>query len=551
MRPFLMVAAMFSVAVNILLLVSPIYMLQVYDRVLTSGSIETLILVSALAGALMITYIFAESARRYVLSLGAVFLQEQNGEKLFHINFSKPAPDGALRKDLADLNTVQGFFSNGLALPFFDLPFTPFFLLIMFLVDPIIGWIGVGGAGLLLLIAIISELSSRGREKSAQDAERAAQNFATDLSQQRSAIVSMGMASRAYQDWASRKHAADALTLKTSKSNHFYSASTRGLRLVLQMAALGAGGWLVLQQQATPGVIIAASILLGRALAPIDQCVGMWRQIIRVQKSWADLKLRLRSPGAEIEPFTPMPNPIARLELTGLQVATPLADAPTLPRFNLTLSGGSLLAIAGPSGSGKTSLLQTITGVWPTFDGQVMLGGRDLHAWNQEDRGRFVGYMPQAVELLPGRVVDNIARFSDAPGESAILAAKQCGVHELISGLPDGYDTVTGEGGAHLSAGQKQGIGMARALFGEPTLLVLDEPSSNLDSFTVARLKKTLSDIRSRGRIIIVATHDVRLIEQADQVLVLTKKEIKLVTGEAYYAAMTGIDLSRRGSVSA
>ena len=551
MRPFLLVAVLFSIVVNLLMLVSPLYMLQVYDRVLTSGSVETLILVSVLAGGLMVTYVFAESARRHVLSLGAVFLRQQMGRKLFNVNFNRTSPEGALRKDLSDMGVVQSFYSNGLALPFFDLPFTPFFMMIMFLVHPLIGWIGVAGAVLLFLIAILAELSTRGREQFAQDAERTAQNFAADVAEQRSAIVSMGMAQSAFEDWQRRKVMADTLSLGTSKATNFFGAFTRGTRLVLQMAALGTGGWLVLQQQATPGVIIAASILLGRALAPIDQCVGMWRQIIRTRKSWRELKARLNDPDATPDPFTPMPRPDAKLEFVGLQVAIPGAEQPILPRFNLSLAGGTMLAIAGPSGTGKTSLLQTLTGVWSPQEGQVTLGGRDLHTWNIEDRGRFLGYLPQNVDLLPGSVVENIARFTGAEGTDAVQVAKDCGVHELISGLSDGYDTKVGLGGMHVSAGQAQAVGLARALFGDPVLIVLDEPSSNLDSFTVARLKKSLAEKRAAGRIVIVATHDVRLIKEADQVLVLSKQEIKLVAGEAYYAAVTGRDVMDQKGVSA
>jgi len=551
MRPFLIVAGFFSIAVNLLMLVSPLYMLQVYDRVLTSGSLETLILVSILAVGMMVTYVFAESARRHALSLGAVFLRQQIGQKLFNVNFNQPNPDGALRKDMSDMGVVQSFYSNGLALPFFDLPFTPFFLMIMFLVHPLIGWIGVGGAALLLLIAVFAELSTRGREQFAQGAERAAQNFAADIETQRSAIVSMGMARAAYRDWAGRKGMADGMTLGTSKATNMFGAFTRGTRLTLQMGALGTGGWLVLQQLATPGVIIAASILLGRALAPIDQCVGMWRQIVRTRKSWNELRARLNDPFATTEPFTPMPRPDAKLDFLSLQVCTPGAEQPILPRFNLSLSAGTILAVAGPSGSGKTSLLQTLTGVWPPQEGEVTLGGRNLHTWNLEDRGRFVGYLPQDVELLPGTVVQNIARFTDVDGSAAVQVAKNSGVHELISGLAEGYDAKVGLGGTHLSAGQSQAIGLARALFGDPVLIVLDEPSSNLDSFTVARLKKALAEKRAAGRIVILATHDVRLIKEADQVLVLNKKEIKLVNGEAYYAAVTGQNLAAHEGVSA
>lgn len=535
---FLVVTAFFSISVNILLLVSPLYMLQVYDRVLTSGSMETLILISVLAGGLMVTYVFAESARRHALALAARFLHRRFGEKLFNVNFAESRADGSLQKDLSDLTVVQSFFSNGLILPVFDLPFTPCFLLVLYLIHPLLGWLGVAGAGLLLLITILAELAAREPEKTAQSVERASQDFASGLAGQQSAIVSMGMARQAFQGWSSRKALSDQLSLGTAKSSNFFGALTRGLRQTLQMGALGLGGWLVLQHVATPGVIIAGSIVMGRALAPIDQCVGMWRQIIRARKSWKNVRQRAANPLAKQDEYTPMPRPDPRLELINLEVGHPGAEQRVLPRFSLTLERGTVLAIVGPSGIGKSTLLQTLTGVWSPLDGQVTLGGRDLHEWNQNDRGQYVGYLPQDVELLPGTVVQNIARFTQADSAQVIATAKDCGAHEMVSALADGYDTVIGPGGAQISAGQKQAIGLARALFGAPPLLALDEPSANLDEFTIAKLTRTLAAQRAAGHVVLIATHDVRMIQAADRVLLLNKNEIKLVGADAYRAAI-------------
>ena len=333
LNSFILVTAFFSVSVNILLLVSPLYMLQVYDRVLTSGSLDTLLLVSGLAAGLMVTYVFAESARRHTLALAARWLQRRYGERLFNVNFAEARADGSLQKDLSDLSVVQSFYSNGMILPVFDLPFTPLFILVLYLIHPLLGWLGVGGACLLLLITIVAELSTREPEKKAQAVERSSQDFASGLARQQSAIVSMGMARQAFLGWSTRKTMADQLSLGTAKSSNFYGALTRGIRQTLQMGALGLGGWLVLQHAATPGVIIAGSIVMGRALAPIDQCVGMWRQIIRARKSWASVSERAANPLATQEEFTPMPRPDAKLELNQLEVGFPGAENPVLPRF--------------------------------------------------------------------------------------------------------------------------------------------------------------------------------------------------------------------------
>ncbi|MBT8141944.1 MAG: ATP-binding cassette domain-containing protein [Gammaproteobacteria bacterium] len=532
------VAGGFSVVVNMLMLVSPLYMLQVYDRVLTSSSMETLILITVLAIGLLITMVVADAARRKVLALGADQLQKQYGRGLFKASMAAPNADKTLQKDLSNLSTVQAFFSNGLVLPIFDLPFTPFFLLIMFLIHPIIGWLGVVGAIILLIIAVFSEIQTRDNVMQAQSAENSAQNFATGLARQQSAIVSMGMADVAFRNWAQQKAFASGLYLQGSEASGIYGSTTRGIRIILTIGALGLGAWLVLQQQSSPGVIIAGTILLGRALAPIDQSVGMWRQIIRVRQAWAELQERHQSDEAQEHSTTPMPRPDAKVQFENLEVACPGSEKPLLPKFNLSLQAGSMIALVGGIGSGKTSLLQTTAGAWPPFSGAVHLGGRDLHRWDMVDRGRYVGYLPQDSELLFGTVAQNIGRFSNAPTEAVIETARFVGCHEMIMSLPDGYDTVVGPGGIHLSAGQKQIIGITRALFGQPVMLLLDEPTANLDAATVQQLKNVLTQVKASGAIVIMATHDLRLVEISDNVVMLTPENIKMLSSADYFAGL-------------
>lgn len=542
LRPYLSLAAAFSLVVNVLMLVTPLYMLQVYDRVLTSGSVDTLILISLLAVAMLATYIVAEAARRRVMALAADRLRDLYGERLFAVNLARPNAAATLQRDLGDLSAVQGFLSHGMILPLFDLPFTPFFLAILFLVHPLLGWIGVGGALLLLAIAIAAEMTTRGRVEDAQAAEGSAQVFAAGLARQQSAIVGMGMTGAAWTGWKIRKEAAGALSLENAQSHGVYSSLTRGFRLMLQIASLGVGAWLVLQQQATPGVIIAGSILLGRALAPIDQSVGMWRQIINTRRAWRDLNIRAGPLAAHGAASTPLPLPDAILQLENLEVATPGNEKPLLPKFNLTLEAGAMIALVGASGSGKTSLLQTIAAAWPPLAGHVRLGGRDMHAWPIDDRGRYIGYLPQNTELLPGSVGQNIARFTQCEPDSLVHAARIAGVHALIMTLPDGYDTRVGPGGVHLSAGQKQAIGLARALFsagwGGPSLLLLDEPSANLDSALLKTLRMALATAREDGSIVVMATHDPRLIEDAHHVVVLNSDNIGMLAASEYFAEM-------------
>ena len=547
LKPFLVVAGLFSVVVNLLMLVSPLYMLQVYDRILTSGSMETLILISILAVFLLMTMVVADAARRKVLALAADFLQKQYGRKIFNASMVEPSATITLHRDLGNLTAVQGFFSNGLILPFFDLPFTPMFIFIMFLVHPLIGWIGVVGAIILLCIAVYSDFKTRNNVKITQGAETSAQNFASGLARQQSAIVSMGMADVVYQKWAAQKEMASQLALEGAESSSVHGSTTRGIRLILQVASLGVGAWLVLQQQASPGVIIAGSILLGRALAPIDQSVGMWRQIIRTRDAWTQLNERTTTPQAQSVNVTALPRPDSKLQFENLEVGCPGAEKPVMPKFNLTLTAGSTITLVGPSGAGKTSLLQTAAGAWPALGGSVYLGGRDLHRWDMVDRGRYVGYLPQEVELLLGTVTQNIARFSNAPTDDVIETARLVGCHEMIMSFPDAYDTIVGPGGVHLSAGQKQSIGIARAIFANPVILLLDEPTANLDQASVIHLKNMLSRVKAAGMITVMATHDMRLVEVADNVVILTRESIKMLSSADYFSSMRKAQSQSRG----
>lgn len=535
---FYIVAAAFSVAINLLMLVSPLYMLQVYDRVLTSGSVETLILVSGAALGLLAVYGFADDARRKTMAMVGDFVQAKYGPAILRGSFNDPQTARALPSRLADLSTVQAYYQNGLSLPLFDLPFTPFFFLAMFFVHPLVGWIGLAGAVLLALVTIVTELASRKPVRAAQAAERDAAGFVDELGRNRAAIQSHGMLEPLLAKWSSRKTRAMALTDEGSRASGFFGAQARGFRHMLQIAALGAGAWLVLQQEVSGGAMIAGSILLGRALAPIDQTLGTWRQLVRARQAWDGLRAAHKGSAAQPADITPLPRPEASLYAEGLVVASPGAERPLLPKFNLNLGGGTLLLVLGTSGTGKTSLLQTLTGVWPARDGIVRLGGRDLHRWPGPDRGQHVGFAPQDAELLPGTIAENICRFSGAPAEAVIAATQAAGFHEMIVRLPDGYDTVIGNEGAYLSRGQKQAVSLARAMFGEPLLIALDEPSANLDQIAAEQLRRSLLAAKARGAIVIAATHDMRLLATADQVLLLSPGSIKMVPAADYIATL-------------
>ncbi|GGX62093.1 peptidase [Litorimonas cladophorae] len=537
-KPYIVVTLLFSLVVNLLMLVSPLYMLQVYDRVLSSGSVETLIMVSIAAIGLLSVYGFAEAARRKTLALMSEQIQNEYGPVVFMSSFRDENSPQLLPKKLADLSTVQNFLRHGLLLPFFDLPFTPLFLLAMFLVHPIIGWIGVIGGLVLILITVFTELSSRKSVEEAMQAETVANNFANEISRNRSVISSLGMVTPLLSNWMSYRKQSSKMTMDGLGRSTFFSAQAKGLRQMLQVAALGVGGFLVLQLEMSAGAIIAGSILMGRALAPIDQALGAWRQLIRARSAWFSLEDTMARSGASDGDFTPMLRPDADLSIESLMIASPGSDAALLPKFNVNLKAGASIAILGPSGSGKTSLLQTIVGAWEPLDGRVRLGGRDMHNWDAGDRGKYIGYAPQDVELLPGTIAQNISRFSDGTPEDIMGAAQKAGFHDMILRLPEGYDTRVGPGGSHLSQGQQKGVGLARAIYRDPVLLVLDEPGTNLDRASLLGLQRGLAEMKSNGNILIFATHDMRLLSLADNVLLLDNRSLKMVSTQDYMATM-------------
>ena len=513
----------FSLVSNLLLLVSPLYMLQVYDRILTSGSKDTLIWITIIAVFLMFIYAAAETARRHICALAAEKIEGQIAESVFS-NFENNKEAGEkLPDDLRVLSRIRGFFRNQAILPFFDLPFSPLFLLVMFLIHPIIGTIGLIGGIILFIVAIAAEFSTRNTNKIANSASSQAFLLATGLSRQRSAIVSMGLTKGATEKWRLTKDQFKDQTLKASERENGFSSITRAGRQTLQILILGAGGALAISQQVSPGAIVAGSIIMSRTLAPIDQMVGNWRGITAAKMAWHRLEELMAGSKETVTEFTPLPRPESRLAMQRLCVAAPGMQEPLIRPFALELNGGQLTALMGPNGSGKSSLLQTIASAWEPHSGHVTLGGRDLHKWAAEDRGQYIGYVPQNIELLPGTIAENVCRMSGAEPEAIFSAAKLAGAHEMILALPQGYETPIGMPGTQkLSAGQRQLIGLARALFGNPVLIVLDEPTANLDPEKSREVTQNLVKIAAMDRIIIAATHDNNLIA-ATQIIMAIK----------------------------
>jgi len=527
----------FSLVSNALLLVSPLYMLQVYDRILTSGSTDTLIWITLISVFLMGIYAAAEAGRRRICSIAAEELEEKLSERIFTEFDKTHDAGGRLANDLRVLSRIRGFFQNQTVLPFFDLPFAPLFIIVMFMIHPLIGFLGLGGGIILLIVAITAELSARKTNETANAVNSKAFNLASGLSRQRSAIVAMGLTDNALSKWRDTKDTARDLNLKAGAKETGFSSVTKAMRQSLQILILGAGGALAITQQVSPGAIVAGSIILGRALGPIDQIVGGWRGITSARAAWNQLQTAIENNDIE-QSYTPLPRPQASLKLDRLSIAVPGSREALIRPFGFEASGGQMVAILGSNGCGKTTLLQTIAGAWSPHSGSVVLGGRDLHAWASADRGQYIGYVPQDVELLPGTVGENIARMTEAEPADIIDAAQKAGAHEMILGLPKGYETEVGVAGiGSLSAGQRQLIGLARALFGNPVMVLLDEPTANLDHKAVSHAVNNLTKIAASGIIVLTATHDLKLISATKNVMVVHQGGVLIADTQQYIQA--------------
>lgn len=525
----------FGLVSNILMLVSPLYMLQIYDRVLTSGSTDTLIWLSIIAVFLFGIYAAAEMAKRRVSSLAAEEIEEKISERIFRQFDSETSAANKLPQQLMTLGRLRGLFQNQMILPFFDIPFAPLFLGIMFIIHPIIGFVGLIGGGLLLFLAIMAERKTRDISQRASATSSHAFELASGLGRQRSAMVAMGLAQNALTKWRLTKLAARELNLDAGAQEGAFSSASRSGRQILQIMILGTGAALAISQEISPGAIVAGSIIMSRALAPIDQIVGSWRAITQSRNAWEELDETLDK--SEPEEFTPLPKPDAKLNIDRLSVSVPGLSKPLIYPFSVQFTGGQFIALMGANGSGKTSMLQTIASAWPAASGSVALGGRNVHDWPNQDCGQYVGYVPQGIELIPGTVAENIARMGQAESEDIIAAAKKVNAHDMILGLAKGYETEVGTG-ASLSAGQRQLIGLARAVFGNPVLLLLDEPTANLDPEASRTMLSTIHQLRKEGAIIIAATHDQNMVANSTHIMAIRGGAVSIADTKEYIKSL-------------
>jgi ATP-binding cassette, subfamily C, bacterial PrsD len=517
--------AVFSGAINLLTLSGSIYMLQVYDRVLPSRSLATLTGLSVMLLAAYLLQGFLDSVRSRMLArIGALFdaaLQEPIYRAIMSLSL-KGSGLSAVMQPMRDLEQVRSFLSGMGPTAFLDMPWMPIFVVALFIFHPLIGVAATAGAGLIIATTLIAERQSKTFAQGA--AERAAERSTLAEATARNAetIHALGMRDRFIQEWRRFNEAYIAETTRMRDIEADIGAFAKMLRYILQSAILGLGAALVVADQASGGIMIASSIMMGRALAPIEIALGTWKQLVAARQALDRLGTALR---ANVEPPAPaivLPRPSKSLILQELSVAPPGSRQLVTRNVSFTLSAGTGMALLGASGSGKSSLAKAIAGIWPPAQGAVRLDGARLDQWSPATLGQHIGYLPQEVGLFDGSVARNISRFEKrASDERIIEAATIAGAHNLILSLPDGYATRIGDGGALLSAGQRQRIGLARALYGNPFLIVLDEPNANLDAEGEAALTRAIAIMRAKHSIVIVISHRVSALAALDTALIL------------------------------
>ena len=512
---------LFSLFINLLMLVPSLYMLQVYDRVLASRSVETLVMLT-----LVVVFLFAVmGGLEWVRSRLLVRIGNALDERL-QPTVHQAIYDQALRRPgatstqaLDDLATLRQFVSGPALLAFFDTPWIPLYLGVLTLFHPLYGLFALAAGILLLALAAINEACTRGLLKQAGAHQVASRDETAANLRNAEVLHAMGMLESVKRRWQSQHRDSLALQSRASDRSGVLTHLSKILRLLSQSLILGLGAWLVLKAELTPGMMIAGSILLGRALAPIDQLINGWKSFIAARNARERLGQLIDSEAPS--PPMPLPAPKGQLSLQQVCAGPPGATVASLNAISVDLKAGEQLAIVGPSASGKSTLARVALGIWPSLDGCVRLDGADILRWERSTLGPHLGYLPQDVELLAGSIADNIARFGPVDADAVLKAAHLAGVHELILKLDEGYDTTIGHGGTGLSAGQRQRIGLARALYGEPSLVVLDEPDSNLDESGERALVETLVRLRRLATTTLVITHRQRLLAQVDRVMFL------------------------------
>ncbi|MGN8275632.1 type I secretion system permease/ATPase [Pseudomonas sp. SMN5] len=520
----------FSFFINLLMLVPSFYMLQVYDRAVGSANPSTLLMLTLIMLLLMITMGGLEWVRSRIMVRVSTRLDTLLGQRLFDASFKHALHScgmNATAQPLSDLSALRQFLTGNGLFAFFDTPWIPIYLAVMFVFHPWYGWMGVASAVLLGALAFATEKLTHAPLQAANREQMAATTFINKSLRNAEVVESMGMLASLRRHWNGQIHNVLFLQSLASDRAGTITAVSKSFRQILQSLVLGLGAYLTIQHEISSGLMIAGSILLGRALAPIDQLIGVWKGFLGARSQYARLQELLVRIAAEPARM-PLPAPQGAVRVQGLSVGAPNSRKPIIRGVDFQVSPGEVVGIIGTSGSGKSTMARALLGIWPSLAGSVRLDGADISQWRREELGQYIGYLPQDIELFEGTIGQNISRFGPVNAPAVVAAARMAGVHELILQLPDGYDTLIGANGGGLSGGQRQRVGLARALYGEPRLVVLDEPNSNLDDAGEKMLALALQKLKQSRATVFVITHRSGVLAQVDKLLVFNNGESSL-----------------------
>ncbi|MCI4660404.1 MAG: type I secretion system permease/ATPase [Neomegalonema sp.] len=517
---------LFSFFVNLLMLTGPLFMLQVYDRVISSGNEATLVALFIFVTGLFAVMGALDYIRARVLARAGARFQSLLDARVFTATLARavsPAERSRPATGLRDLESIQRMLSGPAPFAFFDAPWVPIYLGAIFIFHPYLGYLAIVGALILVTLTLLNEFASKGPQRKALEAQMAAENFEGAARREAETIRALGMRDNSVSRWRRRRDAALEAQIAASDRTGGFAAASKTMRFWLQSAMLALGAYLVIHEGLSPGVMIAASILMGRALAPVEQAIGQWAGLQRARQGWRSLTELLGKMPAQ-EERTQLPDPKGRLTARAL-TAGPLGErTPLVRNLSFMVQPGEALGVIGPSGAGKSTLARVLSGVWPTMAGELRLDGATFDQWDPDVLGRSIGYLPQDVALLDGTIAENIARMDAMPDPREVIdSAKRAGAHDIILGLPKGYDTPIGVGGAQLSGGQRQRIALARAMYGDPAVVILDEPNANLDAEGEQALLGAIKDLKQRGRSVIIIAHRPSAIAACDKILMLDK----------------------------
>lgn len=517
----------FSLASNLLMLTPSIYMLSAYDRVLSSGSIPTLgMLTLIMVFALVVMGGFEWIRSQVMIRVSNKFDFALSG-RLYDISLKQALYSGGSNTQAApiqDLNGLRQFVTGNGLFAFFDAPWLPIYIMVMFMFHPWYGYIAIFAAFFLMGVAVANEKLSSGPLSDANKKNQSLNAENQKVLRNAEVIQSMGMGSIVRQRWHQGHDAMLVDQTKASAISASFTAFAKSSRVMMQSLILGTGAYLAVNNEVTGGMMIAGSILLGRALAPLDQMVGVWKQFATARGQWSRLNEILNKVPQEPETME-LPTPSGALLAQQMTVTAPGSRVAILQNLNFKIPAGSSVGVIGPSGSGKSTLVRAMLGIWPLVSGSMRIDGADVFSWNREHLGPFIGYLPQDIELFDGTIAENVSRFGDIDADKVVKASKIAGVHDLILSLPNGYDTELGQ--YQLSGGQRQRIGLARALYGDPVLVVLDEPNSNLDDAGERHLFQALRKLKERGATIVTVSHRLNILAEVDTVLMLEQGRLK------------------------